>query len=211
MSQELAVYDLSGEEVGRHTLPPELFDVEVSPGLLHQALVRQQANARLGTAHAKTRGEVSGGGRKPWRQKGTGRARQGSIRAPQWKGGGVVHGPRNERNHRQDMPRKMRRLALRGALTLKAREGQVRLLQGGSLEVPRTRAVVELLARLGIRGSALLLVLEGDRALAKSAANLPEVKALRAEYLNLRDLLGYDYVLVSLPALERMQSLWGES
>lgn len=212
MSLELTIYDLDGREVGQYSLPEELFGARVNEAVMHQALVRQQANARVGTAHTKTRSEVSGGGRKPWRQKGTGRARQGSIRAPQWRGGGIVHGPRGARNYSQDMPRQMRRLALKSALTVKAQEGQIRLLAGdGALEQPKTRRLSELLDQLGMHGTTLLLVLEGDRTLAKSVSNLPRVKALRAEYLNVRDLVGYDHLLLSLPALERIQAIWGNS
>lgn len=212
MTIEVPVYDLQGAEVGKRALPAGLFEVEASTVLMHQALVRQQANARLASAQTKTRSEVRGGGRKPWRQKGTGRARQGSIRAPQWRGGGIVHGPTNRRNFTKEMPRKMRRLALKSALSVKAREGQVRLLQGtDGLEAPRTRTVAGLLQRLGLEGSALFLVAADEKALLKSVSNLPRNKALRAEYLNVRDLLGYDYLLVSLPALERMEALWGAS
>src|SRR3979409_959155 len=141
---EVEVKGKGGKAAGKMALDPHLFGAEVNVGLLHQALNRQLANARQGSASTKTRTEVRGGGRKPYRQKGTGRARQGSIRAPQWTGGGVVFGP-HPRSYRQDVPRRQPRRVLRGALTARAREEQLVVLGDLALEAPRTRAVVELI------------------------------------------------------------------
>src|SRR5579862_8101177 len=138
------VVDQAGVETGSVELPEAIFGIEPNEPVMHQALIRQLANGRQGTASTKTRSDVRGGGRKPYRQKGTGRARQGSTRSPQWEGGGIVFGP-HPRSYRMDMPRKQRRLALRGALTTRAQSGAVIVLDDFSLEAPRTRAVVSLL------------------------------------------------------------------
>jgi len=166
------------------------------------------ANARLGTHKTKTRGEVSGGGRKPWRQKGTGRARHGSIRAPQWRGGGTVFGPR-PRSYRQKMPKKMRHLAYKSALSVKAKEGQIIVLDKLEMPEPKTKAMAALLDALAVDSSALILLPERNENVEKSARNLPGVKTLRAQYLNVRDLLGYDYLVMPLGALEVIESILG--
>src|SRR5919202_4370860 len=144
---QVPVFDLSGHEVSQVELADDVFGIEPNIPVMHQALVRQQANARLGTHNTLTRGEVRGGGRKPWRQKGTGRARQGSIRARQWRGGGVVWGP-HPRSYEQDMPKKMRRLAIRSALAAKAQGEQMVVVEGLSGVEPRTRVMREVLQRL---------------------------------------------------------------
>ncbi|OUC08861.1 50S ribosomal protein L4, partial [Litorilinea aerophila] len=177
--------------------------------LMHQALVRQLSNARLGTHKTKTRGEVSGGGRKPWRQKGTGRARQGSIRAPHWVGGGTVFGPR-PRKYIKDMPKKMHRAALRSALSVKASAGQIVVLDQLTMEQPKTKAMVALLEALGLNGQRVLLVLpEKDEVVQLSARNLPEVKSLLSGYLNIRDLLGYDVLLMTREAVAHVEEWLG--
>src|SRR5437588_4553535 len=143
-----AVYDREGKETGTLELPPSVFNAPVNAAVLHQAVRRQQANDRQGTHDTKTRGEVSGGGRKPWKQKGTGRARQGSTRAPQWRHGGTVFGP-HPRSYEQKMPRKQRRLALRAALSARSQEGAVRVVEEIVLDEPKTRVVAELFDQLG--------------------------------------------------------------
>jgi len=202
------VYNIEGEQVGDVELKESIFAIEPKVPVMHQALVRQLANARQGTHSTKTRGEVSGGGRKPWRQKHTGRARQGSIRAPQWVGGATVFGPK-PRSYRKDMPRKMRRLALRSALSAKAAEGQIRVLDELTLPEPRTRRLLEILENLELEGSVLILLPEADEAVELSARNLPDVKTLRASYLNVRDLLGYDTILVPLASLRLIEQVLG--
>ena len=195
--------DQAGSVTGSVDLPAEVFDVPVNQALLHQALVRQLANARQGTADTKTRTEVRGGGRKPYKQKGTGRARQGSIRAPQFAGGGTVFGP-TPRSYRQDMPRKQRRLALRSALSAKAQEGQVTVLDGFELEAPRTKAVVEMLEGLEAGRRVLLVLGSHNEVLERSARNLPEVQVLLASNLNVRDLLVADTVVMTRDALDHV-------
>lgn len=202
------IYNTTGETVGEIELRKDIFGVPINAPVMHQALVRQQANARLGTHKTKTRSEVSGGGRKPWRQKGTGRARHGSIREPQWRGGGVAHGPR-PRSYRQKMPRKMRRLAYKSALSVKARERQIIVLDDLQMPAPKTQEMVSILEALAVDSSALILLPEENFNVEKSANNLPDVKTLRANYLNIRDLLGYDYLLMPLGALEVIETILG--
>ena len=205
---QVPVYNIEGEQVGEVELNDAIFGITPNVVVMHQALVRQLANARQGTHSTKTRGEVSGGGRKPWRQKHTGRARQGSIRSPQWVGGGIVFGPK-PRSYRKDMPKKMRRLALRSALSAKAAEGQIKVLDDLQLEEIRTKAMVRVLENLGVEGSALILLPERNEVVELSARNLPDVKTLRASYLNVRDLLGYDTILMPLKALDIIESILG--
>ena len=204
---EARVVDVEGVVTGTLTLPETIFDVTVNVPVMHQALLRQLANARQGTHDTLTKGEVSGGGRKPWRQKGTGRARQGSIRAPQWEGGGVVFGP-HPRSYRQDMPRKQRRLALRSALTTKAREGQVVVIGEVALEEPRTRAVVELMRAIEAGRRVLLVLGSHNEMLEKSARNIPEVKVILAGNLSVRDLLTAETLLLTRDAIEHIEAAW---
>jgi large subunit ribosomal protein L4 len=206
---QVPVHNTAGKTVGQIELREDIFGVPINVPLMHQALVRQQANARLGTHKTKTRGEVSGGGRKPWRQKGTGRARHGSIREPQWRGGGVAHGPR-PRSYRQKMPRKMRRLAYKSALSAKVKERQIIVLDDLQMPAPKTREMLSILEALAVDSSALILLPEENFNVEKSANNLPNVKTLRANYLNIRDILGYDYLLISLGALDVIEIILGD-
>jgi large subunit ribosomal protein L4 len=201
------VVDQSGATTGEVVLSDAIFGGPINTAVMHQALLRQLANARQGTHDTKTRTEVRGGGKKPWRQKGTGRARQGSIRSPQWAGGGVVFGP-TPRSHRQEMPRKQRRLALRSALAAKAQDGHIAVLGGFELDVPHTRAVVDLLR--GIEAGARVLMVLGshNEQLERSARNLPEVKVILAANLSVRDLLTADTVLMTRDALEHVEEAW---
>jgi large subunit ribosomal protein L4 len=175
---------------------------------MHQALMRQLANARLGTHKTKNRSEVRGGGRKPWRQKGTGRARHGSIRSPIWVGGGKVHTPR-PRSYDKRMPRKMRRAALKAALSAKAAEQEIILLDELSMERPRTKEMHAMLQNLVGEDSVLLLLDGPNWEVELSARNIPSVKVLRTEYLNIRDLLGYDRLIMPLGALELIEAHLG--
>jgi large subunit ribosomal protein L4 len=200
------IVDQGGARTGSLELSEAVFDCAVNEAVMHQALVRQLANARQGTHDTRTRREVRGGGRKPYRQKGTGRARQGSIRAPQYAGGGTVFGP-TPRSYRQDMPRKQRRLALRSALSVKARDGQLTVLEGFTLEAPRTRAVAEMLRAIAGDGAprkVLLVLGSHHEVLERSARNLPEVRVLLATNLNIRDLLGGDTVLLTRDAVDHL-------
>ena len=204
----VSVRNMSGENVREVDLRDDIFAVPINESVMHQALVRQLANARLGTHKTKTRSEVSGGGRKPWRQKGTGRARHGSIREPQWRGGGIVFGPR-PRSYRQKMPRKMRRLALKSALSVKAAGGQIMVLDHLEMPEPKTKEMEAILDGLDIYSTALILLPERNTNVEKSANNLPYVKTLRAQYLNVRDILGYDYLIMPLGALRVIETILG--
>ncbi len=212
---KVPVYNMQGEQVGETELPAKIFEAPIRPDLMHQAYVRQMANARLGTHSTKTRGEVRGGGRKPWPQKGTGRARQGSIRAPQWVGGGVVHGPK-PRDYYQDMPKKMRRAALRSALSVKAKEEAIIVVDDLKLPELKTRLMDEALTRLaGDEATVLVLLPENPKhneqyfVVAKATANLPYAKTLLANYVNVRDLLSFDKVLMPLKAIKVLESFLG--
>lgn len=202
------VRNTAGDTVGEVDLREDIFNAPVSEVLMHQALVRQQANARLGTHSTKTRGEVSGSTRKIWRQKHTGRARHGSIKANLWPGGGIVFGPKPQ-SYTLDMPRKMRRAAYRSALTVKARDGQVVVLDGLEMSAIKTREVNELLERLGLQGTVLIMLADRNENVERSARNLPDVKVLRAGYLNIRDLLGYDYLLIPQGSLAVIEAVLG--
>ncbi|MBC7235305.1 MAG: 50S ribosomal protein L4 [Chloroflexi bacterium] len=202
------VRNMAGETVGEIELRDDIFGIEPNIPVMHQALVRQMANARLGTHKTKTRSEVSGGGRKPWRQKGTGRARQGSIRAPQWRGGGTVFGPQ-PRSYAQKMNRKMRRLALCSALSVKAADAQIVVMDQLAMERPKTKEMVALLERLNVDTSVLILLPQENANVELSARNLPYTKTQRAHNLSVRDLLSYDYVLMSREAVDVIHEMFG--
>jgi large subunit ribosomal protein L4 len=208
---EIAVLNMQGEQIRTLALPEHIFAAPIKMDLMHQAYVRQMANARLGTHKTKTRGEVRGGGRKPWRQKGTGRARQGSIRAAQWVGGGKIHTPQ-PRDYTQKMPQKMRRAALRSALSVKASNDAIVLVEGFSLEQPKTRTIADALKRLVGDATALVLIPEKSPEfvlVAKSTSNIAGAKPLHANYLNIRDLLGYDKVVIPVEALDVIHAYLG--
>jgi large subunit ribosomal protein L4 len=203
----LPLKNISGEQVGEIEVSDAVFAAPVNNPLMHQALVRQLSNARQGTHSTKTRGEVAGGGRKPFRQKGTGRARQGSIRASQWVGGGTVFGPR-PRKYIKHLPKKMNAAALRSALSVKAAADQIMVVDALPFETPKTKSMVQALRSLGVNsGSVLLVVAEQSVGVQRSASNLPNVKTILCGYLNIRDLLGHDKLLLSKDALEAVE-LW---
>ena len=204
----VSVRNMAGETVSEMELRDDIFGLEPHKAVMHQALVRQLANARLGTVGTKTRGHVRGGGRKPWRQKGTGRARQGSIRAPQWRGGGTVFGP-HPRSYRQRMPRKMRRLALKSALSVKAAEDKIVLVDDLSMERPKTKDMLAVLDNLHVGSSALILLPGSDWNVEKSASNIPDVKTLRATCLSVMDILSYDTLILPVPALAPIERILG--
>lgn len=209
---EVDVINMEGQKISTVVLPADIFEAPINIDLMHQAYVRQMANARLGTHKTKTRSEVSGGGRKPWRQKGTGRARQGSTRSAQWVGGGKVHTPR-PRNYELKMPRKMRRAALRSALSVKAAEQNLVLIDALSLPQAKTRLMAQAIDRLVGEASVLILIPEKNadyEIVARSINNLPDTKALMANYLNIRDLFSYDKLVIPLPALDVLVSYLGK-
>jgi large subunit ribosomal protein L4 len=202
------VLNMKGEKVKTVDLPAELFEAAVNLDLIHQAYVQQMANARLGTHKTKTRSEVSGGGKKPWKQKGTGRARQGSTRAPNWAHGGKIHTPR-PRKYTQHMPVKMRRAALCSALSAKATDAGVVVVDDLVLAEPKTRLMAEALNTLAGGSTALVLMAEKNDAydaIARSTSNLPDAKLLMANYLNIRDLLNYDKLIMPLKALDVLKA-----
>jgi large subunit ribosomal protein L4 len=203
--------NLEGKTLREVELPAEVFEAPINVDLMHQAYLRQLANARLGTHKTKSRGEVSGGGRKPWRQKGTGRARQGTTRAPQFVGGGRVHAPR-PRSYEQKMPRKMRQAALRSALSVKASEESIIVVEDMVLAEAKTRLMADALTNLVGNASALLLLPVKDQeyeVAMRTASNISDAKVLLAGYVNIRDLLGFDKVVVSLKALDALKAHLG--
>ncbi len=201
--------DMNGKQVGELELSDAIFATPVNKAVMHQALTRQLANARQGTHATKTRGEVRGGGKKPWRQKGTGRARQGSTRAPNWIGGGTVFGP-TPRKYTQSLNKKMQRLALRSALSAKLAAGGLVVINEVAIESPKTKTVVNMLSALGLQDQNVLLVTaEKTVPIWKSAANIAEMKLLLSGYINVRDLLSHETVLLTQDAVESIESWLG--
>jgi len=203
----ITLYARTGEEIGTVELPAALFDAPVIDAVIHQAVLAQLAGRHLGTHDTKTRGEVRGGGKKPYRQKGTGRARQGSRTAPHYRGGGVVFGP-HPRSYAQRLPRRMKRAALVGALTAKLGDGAIRVVDGFGVEAPRTRDLVGVLDAVNATGRVLLVAPGADEALWLSARNLPKVIVIRADSLNVYDVVNADTVLIEQPALSRMEEVY---
>jgi large subunit ribosomal protein L4 len=204
MAMKVDVLNMQGEKVRQMELPSAIFEAPVNVDLMHQAYVRQMANARLGTHETKTRHEVSGGGRKPWKQKGTGRARQGSTRAAQWVGGGRIHTP-HPRKYTQQMPLKMRRAAMRSALTVKASESGIVLVDEFALTEPKTKLMAQALDRLVGKSTALLVIANKDATydiVTRTAGNIAAAKILLASYLNVRDVLGFDKVVMPVDVLD---------
>lgn len=196
------VIDPKGKKAGTAELPAEVFDVQTNVPLIHQVVVAQRAAARQGTADTKTRAEVSGGGRKPYKQKGTGRARQGSTRAPQFAGGGVVHGP-TPRDYTQRTPKKMKAAALRGALSDRARHGRVHVVTGFGIDgAPSTSSALKVLAGFSERKNVLVVLERGDELTVKSLRNAPQVHLLVADQLNTYDVLISDDIVFTQGALE---------
>jgi large subunit ribosomal protein L4 len=201
------ILNATGGDAGSVDLAESLFGAPVNGALIHQAVVRQQAGRRIGSADTLTRGAVRGGGRKPWRQKGTGRARAGTRRAPQWAGGGVVFGP-HPRSYEQKMPAKMRRSALRGALSAKQADGAVRVVTGFDLDGIKTKSMLERLEAWKAEGKVLLVLPVRDPTVERSARNLREVRVILADSLNVVDLLEADTVVFTREALDRTQEVY---
>jgi len=201
------LFSKAGKELGTVELPEVLFNAPVNEALIHQAVTAQLAGRRLGTSNTKTRGEVRGGGAKPYRQKGTGRARQGSKRAPHYAGGGVVFGP-HPRSYEQRLPKRMKRAALHGALTAKFTDGAVRVVDELSLDAPKTRDLAGFLVALNANGSVLVVAIGNDANLEISARNLPRVVVIRADSLNVVDVLNADTLLITQPSLDTMAEVY---
>jgi large subunit ribosomal protein L4 len=205
---KVSVYNIAGNPTGEEIeLLDQVFDVEMNAGLVHQAVVMQMASWRQGNASTKTRGLVRGGGRKPWRQKGTGRARAGSIRSPLWVGGGTVFGPQ-PRSYKKAMPRKARRLAIRCALSDKVRSGELVVVEGLTFAQPKTKDAVKLLSGFGAGASKALIITNGlDVNVLKSARNIPGVKTLSNSFLNVYDLLNAQKVLLAKDAVAKIEEV----
>jgi large subunit ribosomal protein L4 len=203
------VYSLNGEVVDQIELSQDIFALPFNEAIVHQAMTRQLANRRQGTASTKTRGEVSGSTRKLYSQKHTGRARRGDVKSPLLRGGGVVFGPK-PRTYRQSMPKKMRKLALKCLLSAKVREGNIKLIQELDFKGPKTKDMLNVLSSLGIDSSTLILTAQSAPNVVKSAANLPEIKVLPSALINVLDLLSYEMLVATVPAIRNIEQMRGE-
>ena len=204
---KLSVYNIEGNQVGEIELNDAVFGVEVNENLMHKAVVAQLAASRQGTQSAKTRSEVSGGGRKPWRQKGTGHARQGSIRAPQWTHGGVAIGPK-PRDYSYTLNKKVRRLAMKSALSSKAQNDNLIVVDALNLDGFKTKTIVNMLKALNVDGKALIVTADADKMVVKSAANIPGVKTAAVNTLNVYDILNHDKFIVVKNAVEKIEEVY---
>jgi large subunit ribosomal protein L4 len=205
---QLSVYDVKGERVEDIDVREDVFAVPFNEAVVHQAMVRQLANKRQGSASTKNRGEVAGSTRKLYRQKHTGRARRGDIRSPLLRGGGVVFGP-CPRCYRQSMPKKMRRLALRCVLSSKVREGQMKVVDDLRLETPKTKEMVDILSALGADSSALIITAQSDPNVVKASRNLAGIRVLPSPLLNVLDLVSHKTLLATIPAVRSIEQIWG--
>ncbi len=206
---QLPVLNSAGREVSQIDLPPDIFEAKINVGLMHQAFVRQMANARQGSHSTRSRGEIRATGAKWYRQKGTGRARHGAQSAPIFVGGGLAHGPK-PRDYTKRMPKKMRRGAIRSTLSALARDDQLILVDKLDMDAPKTKEVRGFIERLIGDQSALIVVTRDQKAVRKGANNLANVHTVMANYLNVRDLLKYDKVIMPLDALDVVKSIWGK-
>lgn len=201
---KVKLYNIAGQETGEIELNDSVFGVDYNEAVIHQAVVRQMANERLGTHATKARGLVRGGGKKPWKQKGTGRARVGSIRSPLWVGGGTVFGP-TPRSHAKDMPRKARQLAVKSALSEKLRANELIVIDAIDFEAPKTKNVVKMLADLHSEGKALIV--DGARNTVLSARNIPGVKAYAPSGLNIYDIVNTDKLFLTQEAVKKIEEV----
>ena len=201
------VFNMQGDRVGEMELNPLIFDAEIKEHLLFDVVQMIQANRRRGTASTKDRGEVTGGGKKPWRQKGTGRARHGSIRSPIWRGGGIVFGPK-PRSYRYRLPKKMRRAALYSALTSKLKQDQLTVLDMLLLPEPKTKEVVRLINNLKLEGKVLLVTAEPDVNVYRSSRNIPGVKSVLASQINVLDIMDHDLLLLTKDAVAAVEEVF---
>ncbi len=204
---KVALYNMQGEKIGDVDLSDDVFGAEVRPDIMHRAIVNYLANQRLGTASTLTRAEVSGGGRKPWRQKGTGRARHGSIRSPLWRKGGIVFGPK-PRSFKTTMPKKLKRFALRSALSAKAKNDELILLDKLTMEVPKTKQMVSMLNNLKADKKSLIVMADKDDNVIKSARNIPGVKTTYVNTLNVYDILNHDFLIMTEETARRVEEVY---
>jgi large subunit ribosomal protein L4 len=205
---KVSVLNQAGTSVGDIELNEAIFGIEPNEAVLFEALVQQRASLRQGNHKVKTRAEVAGGGRKPWRQKGTGRARQGSIRSPQWRGGGIVFGPA-PRSYSYKLPKKVRRLALLSALSTKVREEDVIVLEGLTFNAPKTKEFIKVLADLSINRKALIVTADLDETVALSARNIPGISVVTATGINVLDLIGHDKLVMTKAAVQKIEEVLG--
>jgi len=205
---KVALYNQSGAQVGEIELADAVFGIEPNQHVLHDAVLMQQASLRQGTHDTKGRSEVRGGGRKPWKQKGTGRARQGSIRSPQWVGGGTVFGP-TPRSYAYKLPRKVRRLAIKSALSSKVQSNEIVVLEGLQFDAPKTKDMVQVLKGLNADRKALVVTGEFAVNVAKSASNIPGVKFVTAEGINVLDVLKHDKLVITKDAIAKVEEVLG--
>ena len=206
---QVPVYNMSGEVVKQIDIDDSVFAVPLNEAVVHQALVRQLANARQGTASTKTRSEVAGSKQKMYRQKHTGRARAGSVRSPLRRGGGVAFGPK-PRSYRQSMPKKMRQLALRCVLSAKAKEKEMMVLEELKIDEPKTKEIVKMFAALGVKSSAIIATSEPMENVIKSARNIPGVITVPSRLLNVVDITGHKLLLITEDAVRQIEKLWGK-
>jgi len=204
---KVALYNIQGERIGEVELSDDVFGAEVRPDIMHRAVVNYLANQRLGTASTLTRAEVPGGGRKPWRQKGTGRARHGSIRSPLWRKGGIVFGPK-PRSFKTTMPKKLKRLALKSALSAKTRDNELILLDSLTMEAPKTKQMVTILANLKANKKSLIVMADKNDNVVKSARNIPGVKTAYVNTLNVYDILNHDFLIMTKEAAQRVEEVY---
>ena len=205
---KVSLLNQTGASVGEIELNDSVFGIEPHSSVLFDAVIAQRASLRQGNHKVKNRSEVAGGGRKPWKQKGTGRARQGSIRSPQWRGGGVVFGP-TPRSYSYKLPKKVRRLALRSALSAKVLEENFLVLEGLALNAPKTKDFLKVLKDLSIEKKALFVTAELDENVALSARNIPGVTVVSATGINVLDLLGHDKIVITKAAVEKVEEVLG--
>jgi large subunit ribosomal protein L4 len=204
---KVAMYDMQGAQVGEIDLSDNVFGIQPNVAVMHQFVKMQLANKRVGTASTKTRAEVRGGGKKPWKQKGTGRARVGSSRNPVWRGGGVAFGPK-PRDYSYKLPRKVRRLALKSALSSKALDSNIIVVDFLTFDEPKTKLMVATLGLLNVGKKTLLVTADGDVNVYKSARNIPGVNPLKADYINVFDILKYETLLMTKDAVARLEEVF---
>lgn len=204
---KVSVYNVSGDQVGDIELCDSIFGIEVNQHVLYEVVKNQLANKRQGTQSAKTRSEVRGGGKKPWRQKGTGRARQGSIRSPQWKGGGVVFAPK-PRDHSYRLPKKVRRLAMKSALSSKVISEEILVLDSLSLDAPRTKDMVAILKNNNANKKVLIVTAEKNENVIRSANNIPGVETTLVSTLNVYDILKHDLFIITQEAVKKVEEVY---
>jgi len=203
---KVVVYNVQGSQVDEIDLSEDIFGIEPNEAVLHDAVLVQMAGLRRGTASTKERGEVNGGGRKPWRQKGTGRARAGSSRSPVWRGGGITFGPK-PRSYAYDLPKKVRRLALKSALSAKVKAGDLIVVDQINLSEPKTKDITSMLSALNVADKALVVTAREDVNVQKSARNIPGVKPLKATGLNVYDILAHTKLVITKDAVARVEEV----